>query len=278
MDYRVIDTLQTQLQALAVEVERRHDYIAALNAKRDPGTPEVSRNILADATIQERTAQVAKEARALLLETLAAVEGGETLPPFVRDFVERLTTVAPLLSYDTRAAGIWDTQAGALLARLAPYLAQESAKAAGMGNNPAAQVTPPREPLCIPTTKSREDLRRIFHALAKARYIDGAPEALPDFLNAFAAQDSKPTKQGRIAWVWTDKRTGKVSPRHILDFITLMNGGNALRATTPEIYGRAVPAIFGVQMQKAVPSKFYRRCVEEKFSEVHADLSRIING
>ena len=275
MDYRVIDTLQTQLQALAVEVERRHDYIAALNATRDPGTPEVSRNILADATIQERTAQVAKEARALLLETLAAVEGGETLPPFVRDFVERLTTVAPLLSYDTRAAGIWDTQAGALLARLAPYLAQESAKAAGMGNNPAAQVTPPREPLCIPTTKSREDLRRIFHALAKARYIDGAPEALPDFLNAFAAQDSKPTKQGRIAWVWIAKN-GNISPLQILDFAARIAGRGFKEISAKEDAGfiAAVSAIFGVTIS---PDTLHRYNYSNG-TETSAEISRILQG
>lgn len=276
MDYRVIDTLQTQLQALAVEVERRHDYIAALNAKRDPGTPEITRNILADATIQERTAQVAKEARALLLETLATVEAGETLPPFVRDFVARLATVAPLLSYDKRAAGIWDTQAGALLPRLAPYLAQESAKAAGMGNNPAAQVTPPREPLCIPTTKSREDLRRIFHALAKARYIDGdTPEALPDYLNAFATQESKATKQGRITWVWKAKN-GIISKLQILDFAARIAGIDFKQIYAKEDAGfiAAVSAIFGVTITKDTLHRYNH----SNGTETSATISRILKG
>lgn len=277
MDYRVIDTLQNQVQGLTVEVERRHALIAARNATREAGTPEITRNILADATIQERTAKIAKEARPVLLETLATVEAGETLPGFVRDFLERLNAVAPLLSYDTAAARIWNAEAGELLARLALYFAKEGPKAAGMDNTPAAQGNAPRGPrYYLPTTKSREDLPRIFHALEKAGYIAGeTPEALPDFLNAFTpTQDTTP--QGRITWIWADKRTGKTSPRQILDFLTLMNGGNAPRTLTTEICAGAVPAIFGVRMDKSVPSKFYRRCVEERFSEVHADLVRII--
>ncbi len=269
MDYRVIDTLQTQLRALTVEVEKRHALIAYRNEQREPGAPEITRNIVADATIQEHTAQAAKEARAVLLETLATVEAGEPLPGFIRDFLAYLNDIAPLLSYDARAARIWETQAGELLPRLAPYLAQESTKAAGMEE--------PRGPrYYLPTTKSREDLPRIFHALTKAGYIAGeTPEALPDFLNAFTpTQDTTP--QGRITWIWADKRTGKTSPRQILDFLTLMNGGNAPRTLTAEIYAGAVPAIFGVRMDKSVTSKFYRRCVEERFSEVHADLVRII--
>ena len=269
MDYRVIDTLQTQLRALAVEVEKRHALIAYRNEQREPGAPEITRNIVADATIQEHTAQAAKEARAVLLETLATVEAGEPLPGFIRDFLAYLNDIAPLLSYDARAARIWETQAGELLPRLAPYLAQESTKAAGMGNNPAAGIEEPREPLCIPTTKSREDLARIFHALVKAGYISGlTPEALPDFLNAFTQGAEK---QGRVTWVWKAKNGG-ISPLQILDFAARMAGRGA-EVLDPD-FTAAVSAIFAVSISASTKHRYNN----SNGTETSADLSRIIAG
>lgn len=269
MDYRVIDTLQTQLRALAVEVEKRHALIAYRNEQREPGAPEITRNIVADATIQEHTAQAAKEARAVLLETLATVEAGEPLPGFIRDFLAYLNDIAPLLSYDARAARIWETQAGELLPRLAPYLAQKSTKAAGMGNNPAAGMEEPREPLCIPTTKSREDLARIFHALVKAGYISGlTPEALPDFLNAFTQGAEK---QGRVTWVWKAKN-GDISPLQILDFAARMAGRGA-EVLDPD-FTAAVSAIFAVSISASAKHRYNN----SNGTETSADLSRIIAG
>ena len=259
MDYRVIDTLQTQLRALAVEVEKRHALIAYRNEQMEPGAPEITRNIVADATIQEHTAQAAKETRAVLLETLATVEAGEPLPGFIRDFLAYLNDIAPLLSYDARAARIWETQAGELLPRLAPYLAQESTKAAGMEE--------PREPLCIPTTKSREDLARIFHALVKAGYISGlTPEALPDFLNAFTQGAEK---QGRVTWVWKAKNGG-ISPLQILDFAARMAGRGA-EVLDPD-FTAAVSAIFAVSISASTKHRYNN----SNGTETSADLSRII--
>lgn len=270
MDYRVIDTLQTQLRALAVEVEKRHALIAYRNEQREPGAQEITRNIVADAAIQEHTAQVAKEARAVLLETLAIVEAGEPVPPFVRDFVDRLNTVSPLLSYDARAARIWETQAGAVLARLAPYLAQESTKAAGMEE--------PRGPrYYLPTTKSREDLARIFQALVNAGYIAGStPEALPDFLNAFTADDTAP--QGRVTWVWKAKN-GQVSPLQILDTAAQIAGRwDKITRNSQEdaAFLTAVSAIFGVSISAAVLHRYNMPGDSE--TETRGPVSRILKG
>lgn len=269
MDYRVIDTLQADINALSVEVERRHAIIAERNAAREPGTPEVVRSILLDCSIQEHTAQAAKEARAVLLETLATVEAGEPLPGFIRDFLAYLNDIAPLLSYDARTARIWETQAGELLSRLAPYLAQESTKAAGMGSNPAAGMEEPREPLCIPTTKSREDLARIFHALVKAGYISGlTPEALPDFLNAFTKGAEK---QGRVTWVWKAKNGG-ISPLQILDFAAQM-AGKWDEVLDPD-FTAAVSAIFAVSISASTKHRYNTI----NGTATSADLSRIIAG
>ena len=278
MDYRVIDTLQNQLRALAVEVEKRHALIAYRNEQREPGAQEITRNIVADAAIQEHTAQVAKEARAVLLETLAIVEAGEPVPPFVRDFVDRLNTVSPLLSYDARAARIWETQAGAVLARLAPYLAQETPQAAGMDNNPAAVERRPRAPrYYLPTTKSREDLARIFQALVNAGYIAGStPEALPDFLNAFTADDTAP--QGRVTWVWKAKN-GQVSPLQILDTAAQIAGrGDKITRNSQEdaAFLTAVSAIFGVSISAAVLHRYNMPGDSE--TETRGPVSRILKG
>lgn len=262
MDYRVIDTLQNQLQGLTVEVERRHALIAAKNETREDGTPEIKRNILADATIQEHTAKIAKEARPVLLETLSTVEAGETLPDFVRKFVDNLNDIAALLSYDTAATKIWQTQAGELLTCIATYRAQGNAL---------------REPrYYLPTEKSQEDLARIFHDLAKGKYIDATlPEALRNFLNAFAssnpgAQEAQSTApQARITWIWK-ARNGQVSPMQILDFAIRMTGrpNNAI----PQEFYNTVAAIFGVNISRGVKDRYWRQK-----TEISEDLERIIN-
>lgn len=62
----------------------------------------------------------------------------------------------------------------------------------------------------LQTSHNRQELARIYAALVDAGYIDGsAPDACGAFCRAF---DPAADQQGRIAWAWTDKRTGRVSP------------------------------------------------------------------
>lgn len=127
------------------------------------------------------------------------------------------------------------------------------------------------------TAHNRQELARIFARLAAAGYIDGsAPEALADFLNAF---DPAAEKQGRIAWIWPDKRsrTGRVSHRHILDFVAQMDGGS-LDGITPELYKRTAPAIFGRPFGRDRVSEFVTRWNAGKYCDTHADISAIISG
>jgi hypothetical protein len=235
---------------------------------------------LADATIQDRTAKIAQDARAVLLDALATVEAGETLPGFVRDFLARLNTVAPLLSYDTAAARIWNTQAAPLLARLAPFLCREGQNAAGNSNTPGAGENAPRGPrYYLPTTKSREELARIFQALKEARYIEGAtPEALPDFLNAFAQGAESTTPQGRISWIWKAKN-GQVSPLQILDFAARITGREEnAKITRAKDAGfiAAVCAIFGVSISASVLHRY--NFPDGSGTETSADIARIIES
>lgn len=138
-----------------------------------------------------------------------------------------------------------------------------------------------QEVLVITTEKSQEDLQRIFRELVEAGYIDGnAPEALADFLNAF---DPAAEKQGRIAWIWADKRQGQPSPRHILDFVAQMAGG--LDGIAPDMCDRIAPAIFGQAIARHVLSKFrtrwYRWIDSEtpaRICDTHADIAAIVTG
>ena len=138
-----------------------------------------------------------------------------------------------------------------------------------------------QEVLVITTEKSQEDLQRIFRELVEAGYIDGsAPEALADFLNAF---DPAAEKQGRIAWIWADKRQGQPSPRHILDFVAQMAGG--LDGIAPEMCDRIASAIFGQAIARHVLSKFrthwYRWIDSEtpaRICDTHADIAAIVTG
>lgn len=133
-----------------------------------------------------------------------------------------------------------------------------------------------RKPLYhLHTAHNRQELARIFAGLAAAGYIDGsAPEALADFLNAF---DPAAEKQGRIAWIWADKRQGQPSPRHILDFVAQMDGGS-LDGITPELYNRTAPAIFGRPFGRDIVSEFVTRWNAGKYCDTHADIYAIISG
>ena len=287
MDYCVIDSIYRKLETLRINTEYRHKYIAYLNDKREeeaqkagePAPPKLTRNILIDARIQEETKEIAKEVRAVLLEALSIVEDGKPLPPFVREFITYLCNSAPDLSYNPALSLIWESQAGQFLARITPYLAQESAKPAGTDNAPAAEKEPPRAPLCIHTSKSRRDLARIFSALVKAGYIAGeTPEALPDFLNAFATQDTQaqdPKQQGRITWVWTAKN-GSISPLQILDFAARIAGRGYAKISTAKDkdFIAAVSVIFGVKIS---PNTLHRYNTTNG-TETSATIARILAG
>ena len=288
MDYRVIDSLYYKIEMLRLNTEYRHKFIAYLNAKREeeakeagkPAPPKLTHNFLTDARIQEDTQKVAKEVRAVLLEALSIVEEGKPLPPYVQEFVVFLCNSAPDLSFNPVASLIWESQAGQFLARIAPYLAQESTKPAGIDNTPAAEKEPPRAPLCIPTDKSRSDLARIFRALVEAEYIAGeTPEALPDFLNAFATPDTQaqdPKPQGRITWVRTAKN-GQISPLQILDFAAQVAGrGNAKLSAEDGAFLAAVSAIFGVSISNSIKHRF--NYPGDNGPETSAEIARILGG
>lgn len=136
----------------------------------------------------------------------------------------------------------------------------------------------------LQTSYNRQELALIFARLAAAGYIDGsAPEALADFLNAF---DPAAEKQGRIAWIWPDKRsrTGRVSYRHILDFVAQMAGG--LDGIAPDMCDRIAPAIFGQAMiTRQVLSKFRTRWnlwinseTPGRICDTHAEIAAIVTG
>lgn len=127
---------------------------------------------------------------------------------------------------------------------------------------------------CLKAAYNGPQIARIFASLAAAGYIDGsAQDAARHFSNAF---DPAADRQGRISWIWADKRTGEVSPRHILDFVAQMAGG--LDAITPEMCDKVAPAIFGREISRPVLSKFRTRWNRGKYCDTHADISRILAG
>ena len=132
----------------------------------------------------------------------------------------------------------------------------------------------------LQTSHNRQELARIYAALVDAGYIDGsAPDACGDFCRAF---DPAADQQGRIAWAWTDKHIGKVSPRQILDFVAQMAGG--LDGIAPNMCDRIAPAIFGQAIARDVLSKFrtrWNRWIDEtpaRICDTHADIAAIITG
>ena len=125
------------------------------------------------------------------------------------------------------------------------------------------------------TTLNQQELARIFTRLVNDGFIDGsAPDAQADFLNAF---NPFTKKQGRITWIWTDKRQGKPSPRHILDFVAQMDGGR-VEGITPELYNKTAPAIFGRPFRRDIVSEFITRWNAEKYCDTHANIHAIISG
>lgn len=127
----------------------------------------------------------------------------------------------------------------------------------------------------LKTAYNRQQLACIFARLVAAGYIDGStPEALGDFLNAF---DPAAKKQGRISWIWTDKRQGQPAPRHILDFVAQMDGGS-LDGITPELYNKTAPVIFGRPFGRDIVSEFVTRWNAGKYCDTHADIYAIISG
>lgn len=167
----------------------------------------------------------------------------------------------------------WPARSGCIGAAEPPSIAEaagirpvEAAKGGGIG-----------KPLyCLQTAHNRPQLARIFARLVEAGYIDGsAPDASRDFLNAF---DPAADRQGRISWIWTDKRTKVVSARHILDFVAQMEGSANLDGITPEMCEKAAPAIFGREISRPVLSKFRTRWNRGEYCDTHADISAIVSG
>lgn len=174
-------------------------------------------------------------------------------------------------NYMANLFSIWPARDGSILV-------EPSSITAEAGIRPVQASTDAEEgkPLYhLNTVLSRQELSRIFYRLATAGYIDGsAPEALANFLNAF---DPAAEKQGRIVWIWADKRQSRPSSRHILDFVAQMDGGS-LAGITPELYNRTAPAIFGRSFGRDIVSEFVTRWNSGKYCDTHADISAIITG
>ena len=151
------------------------------------------------------------------------------------------------------------------------------AKAAGIAPVAAETGAGIGKPLYyLKTAYNVPQLARIFARLVEAGYIDGsAPDASRAFLNAF---DPAADQQGRISWIWTDKRSKKVSPRHILDFVAQMDGSATLSGITPEMCEKAAPAIFGRRIGRDIKSEFLARWWAGNYCDTHAGISAILSG
>jgi|GEM_PF-5504076 len=126
------------------------------------------------------------------------------------------------------------------------------------------------------TAHDRPQLCRIYDRLADAGYIDGsAPEARADFLNAF---NPAADRQGSISWIWTDKRSKKVAPRHILDFVAQMDGSATLDGITPEMCKKVAPAVFDREISSPVLSKFRTLWNRGEYCDTHDDIAAILSG
>ena len=128
----------------------------------------------------------------------------------------------------------------------------------------------------LKTAYKGPQLARIFARLVEAGYIDGsAPDAYRAFLNAF---DPAADQQGRISWIWTDKRQKRPAPRHILDFVAQMDGSATLDGITPEMCKKAAPAIFGRRIDRDIKSEFLARWWAGNYCDTHAGISAILSG
>lgn len=142
----------------------------------------------------------------------------------------------------------------------------EAATGAGIG----------KPPYSLQTSHNRQELARIYVALVDAGYIDGsAPDAAQDFCNAF---DPAADRQGRISWIWTDKRNREVCPRQILDFVAQMGGSTTIDGITREMCEKVAPAVFGLAIDPTILSKFRTRWNREKYCDTHADIGAILSG
>ena len=215
-----------------------------------------------------KCAAVCREASTQYLSICVA--NGQTIAGEIRQRLADWDYMAALFSS-------WPARCGAI----GPDEPTSIAKAAGIGpvevasgsveNTEGAKVADSLYHL--KTAYNRQQLARIFDRLVAAGYIDGsAPEALADFLNAF---DPAAEKQGRISWIWTDKRNGDVSPRHILDFVAQMAGGKP-DVVTPELYKRTALQIFGLPFKPDVVSKFKTRWNKKRFCDSHAVILGIL--
>lgn len=129
--------------------------------------------------------------------------------------------------------------------------------------------------LYIPTSYNQLELRRFFADLVDGGFIDGsAPDSEQDFLNAF---DPTAKQQGHISWIWTDKRSKDVSPRHIMDFVVQMAGNN-LSIITPRFCDSQAPAIFGLKISSKVKSNFISRWNRGQLCDTHEIISRILEA
>jgi hypothetical protein len=209
-----------------------------------------------------RCAAVCREASMQYL--LLCIDKGQVIGGPVRERLNAWDYMAVLFS-------TWPARSGCTAAE-PPSIAAEAA------SEPAEATTGAGigKPLYyLKTAHNRPELARIFDRLVKARFIDGSyTDAQADFLNAF---DPAAEKQGRITWIWADKRQGKPSPRHILDFVAQMDGGS-LDGITPKLYNKTAPAIFGLSFGRDRVSEFITRWNDGRYCDTHADINSIISG
>ena len=195
---------------------------------------------------------------------LLCIDKGQVIGGPVRERLNAWYYMAALFSSWPALSGCTGAAEPPSIAAEATSEPAEAATGAGIG-----------KPLySLQTPHNRQELARIYAALVDAGYIDGsAPDAARDFCNAF---DPAADRQGRISWIWTDKRTRKVSPRHILDFVAQMAGG--LEGSAQDMCDKIAPAIFRRAISRYVFSKFRTRWNRREYCDTHADISAIISG
>ena len=202
---------------------------------------------------------------------LLCIDKGQVIGGRVRERLDTWGYMAALFSSWPALSGCTGAEPPSIAAEATSEPA-EAATGAGIG-----------KPLySLPTSHNRQELARIYAALVDAGYIDGsAPDAARDFCNAF---DPAADRQGRISWIWTDKRTKVVSARHILDFVAQMAGGlkgiepDMCDKNAPDMCDKIVPAIFRWAISRSVWSKFRTRWNAGKYCDTHANISAIISG
>ena len=195
---------------------------------------------------------------------LLCIDKGQVIGGPVRERLNAWDYMAALFSSWPALSGCTGAAEPPSIAAEATSEPAEAATGAGIG-----------KPLySLQTSHNRQELARIYAALVDAGYIDGsAPDACGAFCRAF---DPAADQQGRIAWAWTDKRTGRVSPRQILDFVAQMAGG--LDGITHDMCDRIAPAIFGQAITRPVLSKFRTRWNRGEYCDTHAEIAAIVTG